>query len=343
MAKAVFLDRDGCLNKDPGYVHKVEDFELLPGVIEGLKKLSKDFIFVIITNQSGIGRKIHTEEDMNKFNEKLINELKKEGIGIKKIYHCPHHPDEKCNCRKPSTKYINQAAKEFGISIKQSWVIGDNPHDIEMGITAGCKSIYLTTGHGEKHINELEKNSIKPDLIAKNFMEAAEFIIHNKIKMPKQKIISKNEIKGIVESLKKQNKKIVTTNGVFDILHIGHIRYLQEAKKLGDTLIIAVNSDSSVKQIKGPKRPLNSENDRAEALASLECVDYVTIFGEETPVNILSKIKPDIHVKGGDYKISQIIEKDVVEKNNGRIILVPEVKGYSTTDLIKKIVGLNKN
>ena len=156
------------------------------------------------------------------------------------------------------------------------------------------------------------------------------------------KIKSREELKSIVEDLKKQNKKIVTTNGIFDILHIGHIRYLQEAKKLGDVLIVAINSDSSTKQIKGPKRPLNSEKDRAEALAALECVDYALIFDENNPIKILEKIKPNIHVKGGDYKIDQIIEKGTVEKNNGKIILIPEVKGYSTSDLIKKIGGLYK-
>src|SRR3989338_863897 len=108
--------------------------------------------------------------------------------------------------------------------------------------------------------------------------------------MPK-KIINIKELKYIVEKLKKESKKIVTTNGVFDILHIGHIRYLQEAKKLGDILIVGVNSDSSTKKIKGPRRPLNNENDRAEALAALQCVDYLTIFSEENPIKFLEIIK----------------------------------------------------
>ena len=156
--------------------------------------------------------------------------------------------------------------------------------------------------------------------------------------MPKQKIKSIGELNKIVGILKNKNKKIVTTNGIFDILHIGHIRYLQEAKKLGNVLIVAVNSDSSTRQIKGPKRPLNSEKDRAEALASLECVDYIAIFNEKNPIRVLARIKPDIHVKGGDYNISQITEKDIVEKNKGKVVLIPKVEGYSTTDLIKKIV-----
>ena len=153
-----------------------------------------------------------------------------------------------------------------------------------------------------------------------------------------KKLLTKDSLKKTVENLKNQNKKIVTTNGVFDILHIGHMRYLQEAKKLGDILIAAVNSDSSTKKIKGPKRPLNNENDRAEAFSALECVDYVIIFNEENPMKILGIIKPNIHVKGGDYDINRIIEKDIVEKNNGKVVLIPKVKGYSTTDFINRII-----
>ena len=157
-----------------------------------------------------------------------------------------------------------------------------------------------------------------------------------------QKIKTIKEVKNISEESRNINKTIITTNGVFDILHIGHIRYLKEAKKLGDVLIVGINSDSSVNRIKGPETPLNTEKDRAEALAALKCVDFVTIFNEETPIKILEQIKPNIHVKGGDYNINQIIEKDIVEKNNGKIVLIPEVKGYSTTDLINKIIGAYK-
>lgn len=180
MVKACFLDRDGTLNKDTMYPHKLGDFELLPGVIEGLRKLKDDFIFVIITNQSGIGRGIHTEEDMHNFNDMLVKELNNNNIEIKKIYHCPHTPDDLCECRKPSDKYIMDAKKEFNIDLKSSWAVGDHPHDVEMGIKAGCKTVYLLTGHGKKHKGDLKAKKIKPDFIAKDFLQAAEFIIkHN--------------------------------------------------------------------------------------------------------------------------------------------------------------------
>ena len=175
------LDRDGTLVFDPHYyIYKTEDFKLLPGVIEGLKKLSEEYIFVIMTNQSGIGRGVYTENDMNKFNEKLINELKKEGIEIKKMYHCPHTPEQACDCRKPSAKYVKQAEKEFNIDAKSSWVIGDKPQEIYMGRKAKYRNIYLLTGHGKEYLDDLEKNNIKPDFIAENFLQAAEFIMNNK-------------------------------------------------------------------------------------------------------------------------------------------------------------------
>tara|TARA_Y100000310_G_C20685507_1_gene818694 strand:- start:315 stop:785 length:471 start_codon:yes stop_codon:yes gene_type:complete len=151
------------------------------------------------------------------------------------------------------------------------------------------------------------------------------------------KIIEFNEIGNVVSKLKEENKKIVTTNGVFDILHVGHVRYLKKAKEMGDILIIGCNSDSSVKQIKGEKRPINNENDRAEVISALECVDYVVIFGENDPVKLLEQIKPNVHVKGGDYKVDDLIEREIVEVNGGEIVVVGLEEGYSTTSLIGKI------
>ena len=156
--------------------------------------------------------------------------------------------------------------------------------------------------------------------------------------MIEQKIRSLEELLQIVDKLKKQKKKIVTTNGVFDILHIGHVKYLEKAKKLGDVLIVGVNTDASVKLNKGDKRPINDEKSRIAVLAALESVDYVFLFNEKDPLKWLSKIKPHFHVKASDYEINQIIEKDAVEKNGGKIILAKMIKGYSTTRIINKIM-----
>ena len=160
--------------------------------------------------------------------------------------------------------------------------------------------------------------------------------------MINKKVTTLNKLIPIIEKLKKQNKKIITTNGVFDILHYGHVKYLEDAKKLGDMLIVGINTDASVKQNKGDKRPINDEKSRLNVLAALESVDYVFLFDEKDPRKWLDRIKPDTHVKAGDYKLSQIIEKDVVEKNNGKIVISKMVKGHSTTSMIKRILEAYK-
>ena len=153
-----------------------------------------------------------------------------------------------------------------------------------------------------------------------------------------KKLKSKKEIIRIVKDLKKKGKKIVFTNGCFDLIHLGHIRYLEKAKKLGDILIVGINSDSSVRKIKGKGRPLANQRARAEILAALEFVNYVTIFSEKDPSKIISLLKPHIHVKGGDYKLSQIKERELVKSYGGKLVILPEVKGYSTTNLMKLIL-----
>ncbi len=153
------------------------------------------------------------------------------------------------------------------------------------------------------------------------------------------KIKNLDEIEKISASLRSRGKKVVTTNGAFDILHVGHVRYLAEAKKLGDALIIGVNSDESVKSYKDKKRPIVPLEERMELLASLECVDYVFPFSEKDPRAWLEKIKPGTHVKGGDYK-RPLLEEDVVRKNGGSIVIIPFVKGKSTTNIIEKIKSL---
>ena len=155
--------------------------------------------------------------------------------------------------------------------------------------------------------------------------------------MAKGKIYHRTELAVILQKLKNDGSVVVTTNGCFDVLHLGHLRYLQAARELGDHLVVAINSDTSVKKLKGENRPLVSEGERAEMLAGLECVDYVVIFPELTPVELLSELKPNIHVKGGDYTLAQLIERDVVEANGGRVVVGLNVPGKSTTNLIEVI------
>lgn len=139
------------------------------------------------------------------------------------------------------------------------------------------------------------------------------------------------------ERLRKAGKKIVFTNGCFDLIHPGHVRYLQQARNLGDALIVALNSDRSVRELKGDKRPILTEAERAEVMAALACVDYVTIFDEPTPREIITALLPDVLVKGGDWGIDAIIGREEVEAAGGRVLSLPFVDGCSTTDVIQRI------
>lgn len=155
-----------------------------------------------------------------------------------------------------------------------------------------------------------------------------------------KKIVSRENIVKIVQELKAKNKRIVFTNGCFDILHVGHIRLLQKAKSFGDILILGLNTDSSVKKLKGPTRPIVNENERAEILSSLDCVDYVVFFDENEPSKIISEIRPDIHVKGGDYNpndYSNMPEARIVHEYGGEVKIVNLVEGKSTTEIINKL------
>jgi len=152
-------------------------------------------------------------------------------------------------------------------------------------------------------------------------------------------MLSEKDI-STLETYKKLNLTKVFTNGCFDLLHLGHLQYLQEAKKLGDVLIVGINSDTSVKKIKGPSRPINDQSTRATMLASLKMVDHVIIFNEETPLNLIKAIMPDVLVKGGDWSIEKIIGADIVMNNGGTVKSLTFKEGYSTTSIIEKIKNL---
>jgi D-beta-D-heptose 7-phosphate kinase/D-beta-D-heptose 1-phosphate adenosyltransferase len=153
----------------------------------------------------------------------------------------------------------------------------------------------------------------------------------------RKKIVTRDELLIERERLRDVGKKLVFTNGVFDILHVGHVRYLRLARTLGDALVVAVNSDVSVRELKGAGRPLMNENDRAEVLAALEPVDYVTIFDNVSPRSLISELLPDVLVKGGDYALDQIHGREEVEAAGGCVVSLPFVEGASTSKIIERM------
>lgn len=151
------------------------------------------------------------------------------------------------------------------------------------------------------------------------------------------KIVSQDELIQLIAREKRNGRRVVFTNGCFDLLHPGHVRCLAEARALGDLLVVAINSDSSVRGNKGPERPLVPQNDRAEVLAALSSVDYVTIFDEPTPRDLIARVLPSVLVKGADWAPNEVVGREQVEAAGGRVISIPLAPGYSTTRLLQKI------
>ncbi len=150
-------------------------------------------------------------------------------------------------------------------------------------------------------------------------------------------VLRRENVAKFVENLHRSGKTVVVTNGCFDILHVGHVRYLQKTKTFADYLIVLLNSDKSVRAIKGENRPINNENDRAEILCALSCVDYVVMFDETSPRNLLDEIKPDVYTKGADYTMETLPEADIMRKNGTRVEFIEFVEGKSTTGIINKV------
>lgn len=150
-------------------------------------------------------------------------------------------------------------------------------------------------------------------------------------------LVKREDLRALIDTIHHAGKTVVTTNGCFDILHVGHVRYLEKTKTFGDYLIVLLNSDKSVKSIKGPSRPINNENDRAEILSALRCVDYVVLFDEDSPRNLLDEMKPDVYTKGADYTIETLPEADIMKKNGTRVEFIDFVEGKSTTKTIEKM------
>lgn len=176
MPSAIFLDRDGTINEDVGDLFSPDRLVFIPRAIEALKILQQRFILFIVTNQSGIGKNAFSEETFLQFNEYFIQLLNNQGISIKQIFYCPHTKEDNCICRKPNQYFIREAEKRYGIDLRSSYVIGDHPHDAEMAYTVGASSVYLLTGHGKKHLQEL---TINPNFIANDIFQASLWIMSN--------------------------------------------------------------------------------------------------------------------------------------------------------------------
>lgn len=181
MTKAVFLDRDGTINADTGYVSDPSELVFIRGAKKGVKLLKdKGFLVFVVTNQSGVGRGYFSLEKLKAVNDKLLSEFVKDGIDIDGIFYCPHHPNEKCRCRKPKPKMVYDIAKQNKINLEKSYFVGDKLIDVQTGKNAGCKTILIDTGD-IAHLED-EKDWTQPDFIAKDLLESAKWIVKDNVK-----------------------------------------------------------------------------------------------------------------------------------------------------------------
>lgn len=324
--KTIFLDRDNTLINDPGYLDDPDKVEILPGVLTGLKLLYlSGYQLIVVTNQSGVGRGLFNIEIVYQIHEKIRFLCSSEGIKIKKFYICPHTDADNCDCRKPAPGLIQKALKEMQLKSEYCWIIGDRLRDLQAGQADSIKGILIGQPEGDLPGNFIYQ--------AGSFTDAVTFLMQFDFDLNlNQKIYTDGSIPDAVNQ-----GKTVFTNGCFDILHPGHLQYLSQARNLGDRLYLGLNSDESVKKLKGKNRPINSFRDRALILAAFSFIDAVIEFKEQTPEVLIDKIKPDIHVKGGDYEATLLPEYQTVKKHGGDVVILPFRKGYSTTSIIKKM------
>ncbi len=346
MQSAAFIDRDGTLNVDrEGHTHRIEDLELYPGVVEGMAMLAKTSLrLIVVSNQSGIARGLFSAEEAEQFNTHLTRHIEERGGRVDAFYLCPHAPEAGCNCRKPRTGLLQRAAGDFDLDLGRCYMIGDKASDVELGRRAGCRAVLVKTGYGGREpdspIGRTAETgtgqSLEPDYVADGFQDAASWVFH---RIGSAKIKSRDEIRQTLAELRAAGKTVVTCNGSFDVFHTGHLKFLQEAKAQGDVLIVGVNSDDSIKRYKSPDRPIIGENDRAEMMAGFECVDYVTVFDETDPRELLETIRPNVHVNGAEYG-ADCIEAPLLRKLGARLHLIKSYGGLSTTEIIERIKKL---
>jgi len=360
--RGVFLDRDGTLIKEKGYLKDPAHLELESGAAQAVRLLNRCGIpVVLVSNQSGIARGYFTEHDLKEVEKALVGSLKAQDARLDGMYFCPHHPEgiegayrRACKCRKPATGMLEEAEREVGITLRGSYMVGDKLSDMEMAGRAGLLGILVMTGYGRKEWRRSLRTSetALPDRVARDLGEAVRWILEQEMMdadacgggargthtpMWSFKWASSKMLRGILDRDRRNGKTIVLANGIFDLLHAGHVAYLEAARNLGDVLVVAVNDDASAAALKGPGRPVVPVDERVEILSALECVNHCVVFRERTVDRLLEEIRPHIHAKGTDYREATVPERETVEEYGGSVRIVGPPKTHATTEIISRI------
>jgi D-glycero-D-manno-heptose 1,7-bisphosphate phosphatase len=361
--RAVFLDRDGTLIREVGYLRDPSQIDLEQDALEAVSLLNQHgFPVVLVTNQSGIARGFYTERELMDVHAALGRLLAVGNARLDGLYYCPHHPEgvveayrRRCRCRKPGIGLVERAARDMHIDLSGSYFVGDKRSDMELAGRAGLTGILVKTGYGERTWRECleDSDAPKPDRVCENLREAVDWILwvertlggpHEERELCRvsslvwnNKWVPTGFLKKCVDWHREQGQIIVVANGVFDILHAGHVGHLKAAKELGDVLIVAVNDDRSVRYLKGAGRPVFPLSERIEIISALACVDYCVAFWAKTADEILDALRPDFHAKGVDYTEASVPERETVIGYGGQVRIVGPTKEHGTTDILERI------
>ncbi len=366
--KAVFLDRDGTLIQDKDYLGDPARVVLEEGAAEAVARLNRHgFAVVLVSNQSGVARGLYTEDDVAAVHQRLTGLLADRHARLDALYYCPHHPDgvveayrQDCTCRKPAIGLFRRAAEACGIELEGSYMIGDKQTDMEAARRGGLTGILVRTGYGQREWRAClqEAHTAKPDRVALDLAEAVAFVLWaekhlalDELSEPQDggpdffwscKWLSLPFLSKCLDAHRRRSDRIVLANGVFDLLHPGHVGYLEAARELGDVLVVAVNDDRSVRELKGQGRPVLPVEDRVEIVSALACVNYCVVFSERTVDRLVEALRPDFHAKGTDYDEGSVPERGTVTRYGGRVRIVGPGKGWATTQLLERIRTLSE-
>ncbi|RRJ99807.1 HAD-IIIA family hydrolase [Opitutaceae bacterium TAV3] len=342
--KALILDRDGTLIEHVPYLHKPDDIRLLPGVAAALRAAQHAGIQLFLhTNQSGVARGMFNLDAVHACNDRLIALLDLGPRPFERICIAPEGPDAPLDSpnvyRKPSPRFAHEIMHDYQLQPHEICYIGDRGSDLATAHAAGTRGVGVATGLDDLHA---ELAALSLDKIYPIFPTLAAALHHEGVPLDPGAATRVFTLDALVERRRRlaaEGRRLVLTNGVFDLLHRGHLEYLQKSAQLGDELWIAVNSDDSVRRLKGPDRPLNNEHDRAFALASLRSVDAIFIFPGPRLADEIRALRPDIYTKAGDYTRETLdpSEREALLETRAQIIFQPFIAGRSTTSLIQRM------
>lgn len=346
------LDRDGTVNEEVNYLSREDQFVLLNGAADAIRILNGEGVAAVLTtNQSGIARGFFTEETLAAVHAKMNRLLAADGAQLDAIYYSPSLPDAGDIRRKPGRGMYDDAVRDLKLEGLPVYSIGDRTLDMEFGIAIGGKGIRVLTGHNIKedipyNPGALRGTGEKPQaFVCEDLLHAVHLLLSDLIldernhdRSLRAKFVNLYDMGRVVAEQRSQGLRVVLANGCFDILHGGHISYLEAARAMGDRLVVAVNSNAVIARLKGAGRPILSEPDRLQILAALRCVDYLTIFYDESADRVLQVLKPDIHAKGTDYTSENVPELATARRLGIQTRIAGDPKENSSRGIIELVV-----